>query len=126
VGGLLLAAAGLFILYFRQSQVASFNSDGAAQVLQAQAMLHGNLLLRGWWTGDVSFYTTELPEYMLVDLFRGLRVLGETLLLLFGANGQGNRGPAFLAWFHLIGLALAGQTSLSPWRTRTGRWPASR
>ena len=72
VGGLLLAAAGLFILYFRQSRVASFNSDGAAQVLQAQDMLHGNLLLRGWWTGDVSFYTTELPEYMLVDLVRGL------------------------------------------------------
>ena len=73
VGGLLLAAAGLFILYFRQSRVASFNSDGAAQVLQAQDMLHGNLLLHGWWTGDVSFYTTELPEYMLVDLVRGLR-----------------------------------------------------
>ena len=72
-GGLLLAAAGLFILYFRQSRVASFNSDGAAQVLQAQDMLHGNVLLRGWWTGDVSFYPTELPEYMLVDLVRGLR-----------------------------------------------------
>jgi hypothetical protein len=72
-GGLLLAAAGLFILYFRQSQVASFNSDGAALVLQAQDILHGNLLLRGWWTADVSFYTTELPEYVLVSLVRGLR-----------------------------------------------------
>ena len=72
-GGLLLAAAVLFILYLLQSRAASFNSDGAAQVLQAQDMLHGNLLLRGWWTGDVSFYTTELPEYMLVDLVRGLR-----------------------------------------------------
>ena len=72
-GGLLLAAAGLFILYFRQSRVASFNSDGAAQVLQAQDMLHGNLLLRGWWTGDVSFCTTELPEYILAGLVRGLR-----------------------------------------------------
>jgi len=72
-GGLLLAAAGLLVLYFRQSRVASFNSDGAAQVLQAQDMLHGNLLLHGWWTGDVSFYPTELPEYMLGDLVRGLR-----------------------------------------------------
>ncbi len=72
-GGLLLAAAGLFILYFRQSRVASFNSDGAAQVLQARDMLHGNLLLGGWRTGDVSFYTTELPEYMLAGLVRGLR-----------------------------------------------------
>ena len=73
VGGLLLAAAGLFILYFRQSRVVSFNSDGASLVLQAQDMLHGNLLLHGWWTADVSFYTTELPEYVLVDLVRGLR-----------------------------------------------------
>jgi hypothetical protein len=72
-GGLLLAAAGLFILYFRQSRVASFNSDGASLVLQAQDMLHGNLLLHGWWTADVSFYTTELPEYVLVELARGLR-----------------------------------------------------
>jgi hypothetical protein len=99
-GGLLLAAAGLFILYFRQSRVASFNSDGAAQVLQAQDMLHGNLLLRGWWTGDVSFYTTELPEYMLVDLVRGLRpdvvhicgALTYTLTVLLAALLA--RGPA--------------------------------
>ena len=35
-------------------------------------MLHGNPLLRGWWLSDVSFYTTELPEYMLVELARGL------------------------------------------------------
>jgi hypothetical protein len=105
--GLLLAAAGLFILYFRQSQVASFNSDGAAQVLQAQDMLRGNLLLRGWWTGDVSFYTTELPEYMLVDLFRGLRpdvvhicgALTYTLAVLLAALLARGRatGPAGLA-----------------------------
>ena len=35
-------------------------------------MLHGNWLLRGWTVGDVSYYTTELPEYMLVELIRGL------------------------------------------------------
>ena len=35
-------------------------------------MLHGNPLLRGWWTTDVSFYTTELPEYALVVAVRGL------------------------------------------------------
>ena len=35
-------------------------------------MLHGNPLLRGWWTSDVSFYTTELPEYALVVAARGL------------------------------------------------------
>jgi hypothetical protein len=35
-------------------------------------MLHGDPLLRGWTVGDVSFYTTELPEYMGVELIRGL------------------------------------------------------
>ncbi len=34
-------------------------------------MLHGNLLLHGWSLTDVTFYTTELPEYMLVELVRG-------------------------------------------------------
>lgn len=71
-GGLLLVAIGLFTLYFRQSWVGPFNSDGAGTILQAQAMLHGNLLLSGWRTSDVSFYTTELPEYMLVTAVRGL------------------------------------------------------
>ncbi len=71
--GLLLAGVGLFTLYLRQSRLAPFNADGASVMLQANAMLHGNLLLRGWWTADVSFYTTELPEYMLVEAFRGLR-----------------------------------------------------
>ncbi len=47
-------------------------SDGAAMVLESWAMLHGNLLLHGWQLADVSFYTTELPEYMLVELVRGL------------------------------------------------------
>jgi hypothetical protein len=35
-------------------------------------MLHGNPLLRGWTVTDVSFYTTELPEYMIVEAVRGL------------------------------------------------------
>ena len=27
---------------------------------------------RGWWVTDVSFYTTELPQYALIELARGL------------------------------------------------------
>ena len=66
------AGCGLFALYFCQSRTAPFNSDGAANVLQGQAIVTGNLLLHGWWTSDVSFYTTELPEYALVTAIRGL------------------------------------------------------
>ncbi len=36
-------------------------------------MLHGNWLLRGWWVSGMPTYTTELPEYMLVELARGVR-----------------------------------------------------
>jgi hypothetical protein len=124
-GGLLLAAAGLFILYFRQSRVASFNSDGAALVLQAQDMLHGNLLLRGWWTSDVSFYTTELPEYMLVDLVRGprpdvvhicgaltytLTVLLAALLARGRAKGLAGVVRALLAVGIMLAPSIAGGT----------------
>jgi hypothetical protein len=70
--GMVVVCAALAFLYFRQSLTAQFTSDGAGDVLQGQAMLDGNPLLRGWWTTDVSFYTTELPEYALVTAIRGV------------------------------------------------------
>src|SRR3984957_5940676 len=69
---LAVALAALFALSLSQSLTGPLNSDGASNILQAQAILHGNPLLRGWWTSDVSFYTTELPEYVLVVALRGL------------------------------------------------------
>src|ERR1035438_9898510 len=66
------AVAALYVAYLGQSRSLGTDADGASNVLQAWDMLHGNLLLRGWWLSDVSFYTTELPEYMLVELARGL------------------------------------------------------
>jgi hypothetical protein len=75
----LLLAAGcavaivlLYLAYLGQSRALGTDSDGAGNVLQAWDMLHGNVLLRGWSLSDVSFYTTELPEYALVELIRGL------------------------------------------------------
>jgi hypothetical protein len=62
----------LYAAYLGQSRSLGIDADGASNVLQAWDMLHGNPLLRGWWLSDVSFYTTELPEYMLVELARGL------------------------------------------------------
>jgi hypothetical protein len=67
-GGLALLA----LLYYRLSWTVPATSDGAAIALQAQDMLHGNWLLHGWNIGDVSFYTTELPEYAIVEAVRGL------------------------------------------------------
>jgi len=69
-----LAAAGiaLYLCYLAISRTEEVTSDGASNALQAWAMLHGNPLLRGWTVTDVSFYTTELPEYMIVEWVRGL------------------------------------------------------
>jgi len=69
---LVAVAAGLFLCYVTVSGKVPVTSDGAGNALQAWSMLHGNWLLRGWWLSDVSFYTTELPEYMLVEAVRGL------------------------------------------------------
>jgi hypothetical protein len=69
--GWLLGGGVLFVCYVRISRTRPANSDGAANVLQAWDMLHGNVLLHGWWLSDVSFYTTELPEYVLIDWIRG-------------------------------------------------------
>lgn len=103
-------SAGVVVLFCYALRVAGAfmaQSDGAGNMLQAWAMLHGNLLLHGWYVSDVSFYTTELPEYMLVVAAYGLRpevvhicaALTYTLLVLgaaFVARGQA-RGRAGVA-----------------------------
>ena len=73
LAGLAWAGAALlvFAVYLRVSQTEPGDSYGAVFTLQAWDMLHGNLLLHGWWLSDVSFYTTELPEYLLVELALG-------------------------------------------------------
>ena len=68
----MIAGVALFTVYLHMSRTAPANSDGAGNALQAWAMLHGNPLLRGWQLSDVSFYTTELPQYALLELARGL------------------------------------------------------
>lgn len=72
LAGLPLAAIVLFALYLHEARTAPLNGDGAGNALQAWDMLHGNLLLSHWTVSDVSFYLTELPEYMLVEAVHGL------------------------------------------------------
>jgi hypothetical protein len=130
------AAAVLFFCYWRQSLSAPLSSDGSGNVLQAWAMLHGNLLLHNWWVSDVSFYTTELPQYMLIEFFAGLgpwvvhigAAMTYTLLVLLAAvlaqgraRGREGLGRALLAG----GIMLAPQLNatsillLSPDHTGT-------
>jgi hypothetical protein len=82
-------------------------------------MLHGNPLLHGWVLADVSFYTTELPQYTLVELVTGLNAnvihvaAGMTYALAL-------IGAAVLAagrvrgWAAVIGACIAAGIMLDP------------
>ena len=119
--GLLLAGCIVaFCCYLRMSSTVATNSDGASNALQAWDMLHGNLLLHGWWLSDVSFYTTELPEYMLVELVHGLNAdvvhigaaLTYTLLIAFAALLAKGKATGTQGWVRMLiaaGLLLAPQ-----------------
>jgi hypothetical protein len=68
----ILAAAALFVLFLSVSRTYPENSDEANILLMAWDMLHGHVTLHGWDVSDVSFYTTELPQYTLLESFLGL------------------------------------------------------
>ncbi|HEV2342926.1 MAG TPA: hypothetical protein VGS97_02430, partial [Actinocrinis sp.] len=70
--GVPVATITLFLLYLHQARFTPLNADGSSNALQAWDMLHGNVLLSNWSLSDVSFYFTELPEYMLVEAVHGL------------------------------------------------------
>ena len=114
-----LVAAVLFFCYWRQSQAALLSSDGSSNVLQAWDMLHGNLLLHNWWVSDVSFYTTELPQYMLIGALTGLgpwvvhaaAAMTYTLLVLLAAVLAKGRSHGSAGWGRAL---LAAGLMLSP------------
>jgi len=104
VGLAVLVTVALYFAYWRQSLAVGLSSDGSGNILQAWDMLHGNLLLTGWWVSDVSFYTTELPQYALIEWLTGLgpwvvhaaAAMTYTLLVLLGAllaRGATPRNP---------------------------------
>jgi hypothetical protein len=118
--GLIEAAIVLFVCYLHVSRTEATSSDGASNALQAWDMLHGNLLLRGWTVTDVSFYTTELPEYMIVEAIRGLNAdalhvsaaITYTLLVLTGgllARGRARGRDGVIRFMIAAGIMVAPQ-----------------
>ena len=116
--GVAAAAVVLFLCALREARTLTVDSDGGSNALQAWAMLHGNLLLHGWHLSDVSWYTTELPEYILVELVRGLRpdvvhvaaALTYTLLVLlaaFVARGRATGRAGLVRAAIAVGIMLA-------------------
>jgi len=70
----LLAGVVLFTVYLRLSETYALNSDSANILLMGWDLLHGHLVLHGWYSSDVSFYPTELPQYALLESFLGLHM----------------------------------------------------
>ena len=119
-GAWTVAVIAAFAVYLRLASTRAVNSDGASQALQGWDMLHGNLLLRGWTTTDVSFFTTEVPQYALIELVHGLSqgvvhiaaAMTYTLVLLFAAllakgTATGREAAARIAIS--VGIMLAPQ-----------------
>jgi hypothetical protein len=77
-----LVAGLLFAAYYRQSGTVPIRSDGGSVALQAWDMLHGNVLLSHWHMSDVSFWSTELVQYALLEAVHGL---GPGIIHLGGA-----------------------------------------
>lgn len=82
-------------------------------------MLHGNVLLHGWTVADVSFYTTELPEYAVLERLNGLGpdivhiagALTYTILVLLACLvARGRAGGAQ----GLVRVLIAGGIMLAP------------
>jgi len=69
--GALLALLFLSWLYTQLSQQSVINSDGANEALQGLDFWHGNVLLRGWWLAQDTFYFTDAPLYGLIARFQG-------------------------------------------------------
>jgi hypothetical protein len=103
--GVVLAA-----VYTRLSETSQLKSDSANILLVAGEMLHGNVLLHGWWASDVSFYTTEIPQYALLEA-------------IFGAGARTAHIAAGMTYALTVLLAIAlarsGAVGRAGRRTRT-------
>jgi hypothetical protein len=108
----------LFFAYLTEASRLPIFSDGASQALQASDLLHGNLLLHGWVLSDVSFYTTEIPQYMLIELVRGLNpdvvhiaaAMTYALLVVLSAvlaKGKATGREALVRVLIVVGIMLA-------------------
>src|SRR5262249_12053311 len=76
LAGLIVALIGLgAIAVFtpRVARVYAVSSDDGTGVLEADAILRGNVLLRGWTLSNVSFVTTDLPFYIVGVALAGMQ-----------------------------------------------------
>ena len=102
-------------LFFAFAQV-PMDSDFASLVLEANDILNGNILLKGWHLTDAPFTFTEIPFYALGSVFFGINVWSYIFanmamvlsLFLFGFLLIFDRTDHPFNLFHLIFIAIAG------------------
>jgi hypothetical protein len=109
----------LAVIYIRLSMTSSLNSDSANILLAGSEMLHGNLLLHAWHASDVSFYSTEIPQYALLAGIFGVHAqtahiaAGMTYTLVFllavllARSGAQDRRQALIRTLIAAGILLA-------------------
>jgi hypothetical protein len=124
VAAYVLVGVVLCAVYARLSQTYTLNSDSANILLMGSDLLHGNLLLHNWYSSDVSFYPTELPQYALLEGLFGVHAetahiaagMTYTLALLFAVmlarSGSSSPRQALVRTLIAAGIMLAPQLGL--------------
>jgi len=116
----------LFVAYLRLSETYGLNSDSANILLMGWDLLHGHLLLHGWYMSDVSFFPTEIPQFALLESLLGLHMqtahvaaaMTYTLTFLFAvllARSGSDPKSGRAAWIKTLiaaGIMLAPQFGL--------------
>ena len=126
VAGFAVTVVGLYLLaslYGKLGRTFTVHSDDATGVLEAEAFLQGNYLLHGWTVSNISFYTTDLPFYIVGVFFRGVHpsllrdvpaaiyALTVGLAVWLAGRGRRDRRSAWLGMavtFILLGLPSGG------------------
>ena len=122
---------GLAVAYYFQARTIGASSEGGSQALQAWDMLRGNVGLSDWSLSDVSFYTTEIPEYVLVELVRGLNTWTiplaaaisyflQVVLAGFLAKGRATGREGWVRALIAVGIMLAPPHGASTWLLMAG------
>jgi len=119
-----LAVVLLFIAYLQVSRSYPENSDESNSLLMAWDMLHGNVLMHGWYLSDVSFVTTELPQYALLERLLGLHTdtahvaaaMTYTLVVIFAVLLARGRTRGRAGWLRMLltgGIMFAPQLGVA-------------
>jgi hypothetical protein len=61
--GIILLGGLLFSMYLLISRIVLYNADDASIILEAQSMLHGNVIMHGWYMPTDNFLTIDMPLY---------------------------------------------------------------